>query len=91
MASAASGICLPHWPLNSPPGPVHLNCPFREPLVGPDGSGVAMEPPCGRADDRGGVAMRWQPPDEVLLRFLGSGSGGSSSVGRAEQAPVSAG
>ena len=70
--------------LGSPPGPVHLNLAFREPLVGPDGSGVAMEPPPADADDRGGVAMRWQPPDEVLLRFLGSGSGsgsgGSSSV-----------
>ncbi|MBP6729583.1 MAG: hypothetical protein KA129_08165, partial [Microthrixaceae bacterium] len=65
--------------LGSPPGPVHLNLAFREPLVGPDGSGVAMEPPPADADDRGGVAMRWQPPDEVLLRFLGSGSGGSSS------------
>ena len=67
--------------LGTPPGPVHLNLAFREPLVGPDGSGVAMEPPPDDADDRGGVAMRWQPPDEVLLRFLGSGSGSGGGGG----------
>jgi 2-succinyl-5-enolpyruvyl-6-hydroxy-3-cyclohexene-1-carboxylate synthase len=69
--------------LGTPPGPVHLNLAFREPLVGPDGSGVAMEPPPDDADDRGGVAMRWQPPDEVLLRFLGSGSAAAAAAAAA--------
>jgi 2-succinyl-5-enolpyruvyl-6-hydroxy-3-cyclohexene-1-carboxylate synthase len=89
--SAAEAVAGP-----SGPGPVHLNLPFREPLLGrPDG----VERPAGRAGDapwhQVAVGEPGPPPAEVVDRLLehagarglivaGEGAGGDV-VGLAER------
>lgn len=51
------------------PGPVHLNCPYREPLSAPPASGAASVPPAGGSveAEAGAGAPLTQAPRPIML------------------------